>query len=168
MRFVAQCSMSGSLLYAFADCFGETSGRQSGRNRLTADFFTVPEAEWPQDEPELRLLPPRSTAGQLTLDQHIGVRIPGGQPKNSAVLAALLQRQFLPTIHSGRPPATNRKRLPKRFRRPLHSTPQKTQSNRNGPDARLERIKKVNPLAVKARSSETRNSQSFQPTHIQR
>jgi hypothetical protein len=29
----------------------------------------------------LRLLPPRSTAGQLTLDQHIGVRIPGGQPK---------------------------------------------------------------------------------------
>ena len=26
-------------------------------------------------------LPPRSTAGQLTLDQHIGVRIPGGQPK---------------------------------------------------------------------------------------
>jgi hypothetical protein len=27
-----------------------------------------------------RSLPPRSTAGQLTLDQHIGVRIPGGQP----------------------------------------------------------------------------------------
>ena len=27
------------------------------------------------------LLPPRSMAGQLTLDQHIGVRIPGGQPK---------------------------------------------------------------------------------------
>ena len=27
-----------------------------------------------------KLLPPRSTAGQLTLDQHIGVRIPGGQP----------------------------------------------------------------------------------------
>jgi hypothetical protein len=26
-------------------------------------------------------VPPRSTAGQLTLDQHIGVRIPGGQPK---------------------------------------------------------------------------------------
>ena len=26
------------------------------------------------------MLPPRSTAGQLTLDQHIGVRIPGGQP----------------------------------------------------------------------------------------
>jgi hypothetical protein len=26
------------------------------------------------------ILPPRSTAGQLTLDQHIGVRIPGGQP----------------------------------------------------------------------------------------
>ena len=28
------------------------------------------------------LLPPRSTAGQLTLDQHIGVRIPGGQPNS--------------------------------------------------------------------------------------
>ena len=27
------------------------------------------------------LLPPRSMVGQLTLDQHIGVRIPGGQPK---------------------------------------------------------------------------------------
>ena len=26
------------------------------------------------------VLPPRSMAGQLTLDQHIGVRIPGGQP----------------------------------------------------------------------------------------
>jgi hypothetical protein len=29
------------------------------------------------------ILPPRSTAGQLTLDQHIGVRIPGGQPSFS-------------------------------------------------------------------------------------
>ena len=29
------------------------------------------------------LLPPRSMAGQLTLDQHIGVRIPGGQPIES-------------------------------------------------------------------------------------
>ena len=28
-----------------------------------------------------RLLPPRSMVGQLTLDQHIGVRIPGGQPR---------------------------------------------------------------------------------------
>ena len=27
------------------------------------------------------MLPPRSMAGQLTLDQHIGVRIPGGQPR---------------------------------------------------------------------------------------
>src|SRR5271165_4298501 len=32
-------------------------------------------------------LPPRSTAGQLTLDQHIGVRIPGGQPIKSRVLS---------------------------------------------------------------------------------
>ena len=30
-----------------------------------------------------RLLPPRSMVGQLTLDQHIGVRIPGGQPIKS-------------------------------------------------------------------------------------
>src|ERR1039458_8119701 len=29
----------------------------------------------------INTLPPRSTAGQLTLDQHIGVRIPGGQPR---------------------------------------------------------------------------------------
>ena len=29
----------------------------------------------------LRLLPPRSMAGQLPLEQPIGVRIPGGQPK---------------------------------------------------------------------------------------
>jgi hypothetical protein len=29
----------------------------------------------------LRLLPPRSMVGQLPLEQHIGVRIPGGQPK---------------------------------------------------------------------------------------
>ena|ERR1700683_3428698 len=27
-----------------------------------------------------RLLPPRSMVGQLPLEQHIGVRIPGGQP----------------------------------------------------------------------------------------
>ena len=33
------------------------------------------------------LLPPRSTAGQLTLDQHIGVRIPGGQPIDNKALA---------------------------------------------------------------------------------
>jgi hypothetical protein len=32
------------------------------------------------------LLPPRSMVGQLTLDQHIGVRIPGGQPMNTRVL----------------------------------------------------------------------------------
>src|SRR5207248_1355228 len=30
--------------------------------------------------PAARQLPPRSMVGQLTLDQHIGVRIPGGQP----------------------------------------------------------------------------------------
>ena len=33
-----------------------------------------------QNPRPMRSLPPRSTAGQLTLDQHIGVRIPGGQP----------------------------------------------------------------------------------------
>ena len=30
-----------------------------------------------------RLLPPRSMVGQLPLEQHIGVRIPGGQPKRT-------------------------------------------------------------------------------------
>ena len=30
--------------------------------------------------PHSRLLPPRSMVGQLPLEQHIGVRIPGGQP----------------------------------------------------------------------------------------
>src|SRR5207344_2238113 len=34
------------------------------------------------------VLPPRSMVGQLTLDQHIGVRIPGGQPNLCAVHAA--------------------------------------------------------------------------------
>jgi hypothetical protein len=29
------------------------------------------------------VLPPRSMVGQLTLDQHIGVRIPGGQPNDT-------------------------------------------------------------------------------------
>jgi hypothetical protein len=29
---------------------------------------------------EPRLVPPRSMVGQLPLEQHIGVRIPGGQP----------------------------------------------------------------------------------------
>ena len=33
----------------------------------------------------IRLLPPRSMVGQLTLDQHIGVRIPGGQPNHQFV-----------------------------------------------------------------------------------
>ena len=39
-------------------------------------------------------LPPRSTAGQLTLDQHIGVRIPGGQPNPFNNLRPLTQPQF--------------------------------------------------------------------------
>ena len=33
-----------------------------------------------QDGLYSRLLPPRSMVGQLPLEQHIGVRIPGGQP----------------------------------------------------------------------------------------
>jgi hypothetical protein len=37
------------------------------------------------------LLPPRSMVGQLTLDQHIGVRIPRGQPTKSRVPAVPLQ-----------------------------------------------------------------------------
>src|SRR6266567_6543594 len=50
----------------------------------------------PVAEPDAHLLPPRSTAGQLTLDQHIGVRIPGGQPIKSRVLAIRLKIQ--PTV----------------------------------------------------------------------
>jgi hypothetical protein len=41
---------------------------------------------WPgpaAEAPYSCLLPPRSMVGQLTLDQHIGVRIPGGQPIKS-------------------------------------------------------------------------------------
>ena len=34
----------------------------------------------PSQSASTQLLPPRSMVGQLTLDQHIGVRIPGGQP----------------------------------------------------------------------------------------
>ena len=41
----------------------------------------------PQVEYACRLLPPRSMVGQLTLDQHIGVRIPGGQPTGIENLA---------------------------------------------------------------------------------
>ena len=37
-----------------------------------------------------RVLPPRSTAGQLTLDQHIGVRIPGGQPNRISNLSFII------------------------------------------------------------------------------
>ena len=35
-------------------------------------------------------LPPRSMVGQLTLDQHIGVRIPGGQPIRINILRFLI------------------------------------------------------------------------------
>src|SRR5579872_4140078 len=40
--------------------------------------------------PIRRLLPPRSTAGQLTLDQHIGVRIPGGQKPKLFIIRHLV------------------------------------------------------------------------------
>src|SRR5215470_11421418 len=46
------------------------------------------------------VLPPRSTAGQLTLDQHIGVRIPGGQPNYSTT------RSFASSGHSDLCPKT--------------------------------------------------------------
>src|SRR6185437_6403531 len=42
-------------------------------------------------------LPPRSMVGQLTLDQHIGVRIPGGQPKiASKCSSSPIQNQPIP------------------------------------------------------------------------
>ena len=37
-------------------------------------------SKMPADEPAYNILPPRSMVGQLPLEQHIGVRIPGGQP----------------------------------------------------------------------------------------
>ena len=56
--------------------------RPASRRELTVDRDSVGTIE--SKEPSVGLfnskLPPRSTAGQLTLDQHIGVRIPGGQP----------------------------------------------------------------------------------------
>ena len=61
---------------------------RSQRNSVHADELSVDHPSGgtiKSKEPAVGLfqskLPPRSTAGQLTLDQHIGVRIPGGQPK---------------------------------------------------------------------------------------
>ena len=48
---------------------------------------------------EVHVLPPRSTAGQLTLDQHIGVRIPGGQPNLCLIDSAANTRLFRPPLH---------------------------------------------------------------------
>ena len=42
-----------------------------------------------------RLLPPRSMAGQLTLDQHIGVQIPGGQPNPIDRLRGCLSQRVM-------------------------------------------------------------------------
>ena len=39
------------------------------------------------------LLPPRSMVGQLTLDQHIGVRIPGGQPIKTQLSSYILNKR---------------------------------------------------------------------------
>src|SRR6476660_9305980 len=62
---------------------------RSQRNSVHADELSVDHPSGgtiKSKEPAVGLfqskLPPRSTAGQLTLDQHIGVRIPGGQPSN--------------------------------------------------------------------------------------
>src|SRR5258708_40177663 len=45
------------------------------------------------------MLPPRSMVGQLTLDQHIGVRIPGGQPNLYAGLL-ISKRRMKPVASS--------------------------------------------------------------------
>ena len=47
------------------------------------------------------LLPPRSMVGQLTLDQHIGVRIPGGQPIFSAIPKDSRSEFFLLFVRPG-------------------------------------------------------------------
>jgi hypothetical protein len=46
-----------------------------------------------------RSLPPRSTAGQLTLDQHIGVRIPGGQPITFCYVPSFPTLPETPKVH---------------------------------------------------------------------
>ena len=45
------------------------------------------------------VVPPRSTAGQLTLDQHIGVRIPGGQPITFRYVLSFPRLPETPKIH---------------------------------------------------------------------
>src|SRR5208282_4329955 len=59
-----------------------------------------PEPIRPQAEPRIsRLLPPRSMVGQLPLEQPIGVRIPGGQPKHtSKEFTEVQQNVCLPSL----------------------------------------------------------------------
>lgn len=47
------------------------------------------------------VLPPRSMVGQLTLDQHIGVRIPGGQPIHFFLNTAGFRNQLRKSSPSG-------------------------------------------------------------------
>jgi hypothetical protein len=49
-------------------------------DRLVPPGATVDMCAADQERAICGVLPPRSMVGQLTLDQHIGVRIPGGQP----------------------------------------------------------------------------------------
>ena len=51
----------------------------------------------------LRLLPPRSMAGQLPLEQPIGVRIPGGQPKYDSKRVTRSSIKFAKVLRSSSP-----------------------------------------------------------------
>ena len=64
---------------------------QNAHHRIQARYIRTGTIPFPRVDFSKKL-PPRSTAGQLTLDQHIGVRIPGGQPN---LLNRLLRLQYL-------------------------------------------------------------------------
>ena len=67
-----QCLLKGLTLRTNARMMNELANAQLGSRRVRPTGI--------QGSVNMPV-PPRSMAGQLTLDQHIGVRIPGGQPK---------------------------------------------------------------------------------------
>ena len=71
----ANCLLAGLNSPICQEHFGVGRHRRSRLTRCSSP----PKIKVPLVLPRVSL-PPRSTAGQLTLDQHIGVRIPGGQP----------------------------------------------------------------------------------------
>ena len=68
----ADTEVTTGSLPARSVALGLTTLREGNRIKVTAFWACAVVRAVP--------LPPRSMVGQLTLDQHIGVRIPGGQP----------------------------------------------------------------------------------------